>query len=141
MGRLQNPTKSSYSGSYHMETDMSDNETVFVTTEDDGAGGTVTFVQNIQGENISKDDGRVQTEYIIEDNFQATTVEIDDVPTDQNISRHSVTTLSNQSKSINNQQPKLIQYATLTGASSLLQLAQVGTSLNKSGLVPASTSP
>ena len=76
--RLQHPTKSSYSGNYRMETDMSDNETVFVTTEDDGAGGTVTFVQNIKGENISKDDGRVQTEYIIEDNFQATTVEIDD---------------------------------------------------------------
>ena len=76
--KLPHPTKSSYSGSYHMETDMSDNETVFVTTEDDGAGGTVTFVQNIKGENISKDDGRVQTEYIIEDNFQATTVEIDD---------------------------------------------------------------
>ena len=32
------------------------------------------------------------------------------------------------------QQPKLIQYATLTGASSLLQLAQVGTSLNKASL-------
>ena len=76
--RLQHPTKPSYSGSYHMETDMSDNETVFVTTEDDGAGGTVTFVQNMKGENISNDDGRVQTEYIIEDNFQATTVEIDD---------------------------------------------------------------
>ena len=75
---FQHPTKSTYSGSYHMENDISDNETVFVTTEDDGAGGTVTFVQNIKRENISKDDGRVQTEYIIEDNFQATTVEIDD---------------------------------------------------------------
>ena len=31
-----------------------------------------------QIENISKEDGRVQTEYIIEDNFQATTVEIND---------------------------------------------------------------
>ena len=63
------------------------------------------------------------------------------VPTDQNISQHSVTTLSNQPKSISNQQPKLIQYATLTGASSLLQLAQVGTSLNKTALAATSTSP
>ena len=30
------------------------------------------------------------------------------MPTDQNISQHSVTTLSNQPKSISNQQPKLI---------------------------------
>ena len=48
--RLRQPTKSLYSGGDSMETDLSDNETVFVTTEDDGAGGTVTFVQNIKGE-------------------------------------------------------------------------------------------
>ena len=38
------------------------------------------------------------------------------------------------------QQPKLIQYATLTGASSLLQLAQVGTSLNKASLSSVASS-
>ena len=63
------------------------------------------------------------------------------MPKDQNINQHSVTTLGNQPKSISNQQPKLIQYATLTGASSLLQLAQVGTSLNKTALTATSTSP
>ena len=35
----------------------------------------------------------------------------------------------------------MIQYATLTGASSLLQLAQVGTSLNKTVSATTSTSP
>ena len=70
-------TATLYSGSHQIETDITDNETVFVTTEDDGAGGTVTFVQNIKGENISKDGEMVETEYVIEDNLPATTVEID----------------------------------------------------------------
>ena len=52
-----------------------------------------------------------------------------------------MTTQNNQLKSTNNQQPKLIQYATLTGASSLLQLAQVGTSLNKTISTTTTTSP
>ena len=75
--RLRQPPKTMYSGGDQMETDLSDNETVFVTTEDDGAGGTVTFVQNIKGENISKEDGIVQTEYVLEDNLQTTSIEID----------------------------------------------------------------
>ena len=75
--KLHEQTTTLYSGSHQIETDITDNETVFVTTEDDGAGGTVTFVQNIKGENISKDDGMVETEYVIEDNLPATTVEID----------------------------------------------------------------
>ena len=47
------------------------------------------------------------------------------------------------SNKIGQQQPKLIQsFATLTGASSLLQLAQVGTSLKKDlSIPPANTSP
>ena len=75
--KLQQQTATLYSGSHQIETDITDNETVFVTTEDDGAGGTVTFVQNIKGENISKDGEMVETEYVIEDNLPATTVEID----------------------------------------------------------------
>ena len=35
------------------------------------------LLQNMKGENISKDDGTVQAEYVIEDSLQATTVEID----------------------------------------------------------------
>ena len=75
--KLHEQSATLYSGSHQIETDITDNETVFVTTEDDGAGGTVTFVQNIKGENISKDDGMVETEYVLEDNLPATTVEID----------------------------------------------------------------
>ena len=41
---------------------------------------------------------------------------------------------SNQINYKSNQPPKFIQYATLTGASSLLQLAQVGTNINKGPL-------
>lgn len=67
MGRISRPT----------ESDLSDSETVFVTTEDDGAGGTVTFVQNIKGQNISKEENVVQTEYVIEDNLQTTMTETD----------------------------------------------------------------
>ena len=75
--KLSEQTATLYPTSHQIETDITDNETVFVTTEDDGAGGTVTFVQNIKGENISKDDGMVETEYVIEDNLPTTTVEIE----------------------------------------------------------------
>ena len=63
------------------------------------------------------------------------------VPTVQELGKPSITAQNIQLKSTNNQQSKLYQYATLTGASSLLQLAQVGTSLNKTALATTTTSP
>ena len=74
---LQNPDSRLQLMGRQNENELSDSETVFVTTEDDGAGGTVTFVQNIKGQNISKEQHTVQTEYVIEDNLQTTSVEID----------------------------------------------------------------
>ena len=63
--------------SHTVENDLSDNDTVYVTTEDDGVGGTVTFVQNIKGENITNEGHIGQTEYVIEDDLQTTTTQID----------------------------------------------------------------
>ena len=163
--------------SHTVENDLSDNDTVYVTTEDDGVGGTVTFVQNIKGENITNEGHIGQTEYVIEDDLQTTTTQIDNgklyhflihcsfkpyysillaLVVERRliwiyysiISDHNVETTDNQhhlpaSTDIeikSDQQPKLIQYATLTGASSLLQLAQVGTNLNRDSLVPIKTS-
>ena len=63
------------------------------------------------------------------------------VPSIHELGKPSTTTQNIQLKRTNNQQSKLYQYATLTGASSLLQLAQVGTSLNKTASATATTSP
>ena len=55
----------------HMqESEFSDSETVFVTTEDDGAEATVTFLKNSKDSTFSKKEEVVQTEYIIHDNQQ-----------------------------------------------------------------------
>ena len=74
---LHKPAKSSCTIGHPLESDYSDSDTVFVTTEDDGAGGTVTFVRNLQGHNLSKETDIVETEYVIEDNLQTTTPHVD----------------------------------------------------------------
>ena len=50
--------------------DHIEGETVFVTTEDDGAGGTITYVQNLPGDTVSNADGVLGTEYVIEEGLQ-----------------------------------------------------------------------
>ena len=52
------------------ESEFSDSETVFVTTEDDGTEATVTFLKNSKDNTFSKKDEVIQTEYIIHDNQQ-----------------------------------------------------------------------
>ena len=50
--------------------DHIEGETVFVTTEDDGAGGTITYVQNLPGDTVPNDDRILGTEYVIEEGLQ-----------------------------------------------------------------------
>ena len=50
--------------------DHIEGETVFVTTEDDGAGGTITYVQNLPNNTVSNEDGTLGTEYVIEEGVQ-----------------------------------------------------------------------
>ena len=50
--------------------DHIEGETVFVTTEDDGAGGTITYVQNLPNNTVSNEDGTLGTEYVIEEGLQ-----------------------------------------------------------------------
>ena len=74
---LQKPPKSSCTIGHPLDGDLSDSETVFVTTEDDGAGGTVTFVRNLKGDSFTKRNNIVETEYVIQDDIQINTPVVD----------------------------------------------------------------
>ena len=62
--------KKIYTVNNKVASDHIEGETVFVTTEDDGAGGTITYVQNLPGDTVSNADGILGTEYVIEEGLQ-----------------------------------------------------------------------
>jgi len=62
--------KKIYTVNNKIASDHMEGETVFVTTEDDGAGGTITYVQNLPGDTVSNADGVLGTEYVIEEGLQ-----------------------------------------------------------------------
>ena len=62
--------KKIYTVNNKIASDHIEGETVFVTTEDDGAGGTITYVQNLPGDTVSNADGILGTEYVIEEGLQ-----------------------------------------------------------------------
>ena len=62
--------KKIYTVNNKVASDHIEGETVFVTTEDDGAGGTITYVQNLPGDTVSNADGVLGTEYVIEEGLQ-----------------------------------------------------------------------
>ena len=62
--------KKIYTVNNKVASDHIEGETVFVTTEDDGAGGTITYVQNLPGDTVSNEDGILGTEYVIEEGLQ-----------------------------------------------------------------------
>ena len=74
---LHKQAKTSCTVGHPLESDYSDSDTVFVTTEDDGVGGTVTLIRNLKGHNISKENDIVETEYVIQENLQSTTPHAD----------------------------------------------------------------
>ena len=48
--------------------DFAESETVYVTTEDDSSGQTITFVQNLHEGDISGRKTMTETEYIVQEN-------------------------------------------------------------------------